>query len=633
MAVYIIELTEVKSHFRVSLMHRLKSGQKTLFDVDAWLPDVKLSRLQSSWAGSFQEHVLPLLMEMEPRFARFYSPDHGAPNKPVAVVLGLLILKEMFDLSDAEVVARFEFDMQWHYALDTPPAEAHACTKTLYNFRQNLLTDGHAKKLVEVLVDKIIERWAIDTTRHRIDSTQIVSNMKVLSRLGLFVTTIEQFLARLARKDRDMGRAAAGGFVAALPKRFHENYLDRRGYFADAKSSVARRRLGRCAGDLWYLIDRFRGNKDVAKLQAYKRMVRLFDEQCTIGDRACDEEGAPAVCLTEPPEAPTDDSAAAANDDETPRADAAREETPGAKAEHDEPLRAKRQDNEPPRTEAHGDEPAAVVAVKDAKEIAGDSLQNPSDPGATFSGHKGVGYQTQIAETCHADNPFQVIDYVEVEGAHVSDQHAPRRIHENLAARGHRPEESFVDSGYVSGENIIEAQRQGIDLKGPVTGKKPDPEKLTLADFECNGQRTEIQRCPAGHAPIKQKPSRTDGATNAYFDRAICDECPRAKRCPTRATRTTRVLRFTPAEVATGQRRRQQQADTFWKDYAIRSGVEATMGHLKNDRGMRRLRVRGSPAVTLSVTFKTLAENFSRMIKHALAAHQQPPQAPQTARA
>ena len=28
-----------------------------------------------------------------------------------------------------------------------------------------------------------------------------------------------------------------------------------------------------------------------------------------------------------------------------------------------------------------------------------DSLQNPSDPDATYSGHKGQGYQVQIMET------------------------------------------------------------------------------------------------------------------------------------------------------------------------------------------------------------------------------------------
>jgi len=39
------------------------------------------------------------------------------------------------------------------------------------------------------------------------------------------------------------------------------------------------------------------------------------------------------------------------------------------------------------------------VKLKKPKEIPSDSLQNPSDPDATYSGHKGQGYQVQIMET------------------------------------------------------------------------------------------------------------------------------------------------------------------------------------------------------------------------------------------
>ena len=46
---------------------------------------------------------------------------------------------------------------------------------------------------------------------------------------------------------------------------------------------------------------------------------------------------------------------------------------------------------------------------------------------------------------------------------------------------------------------------------------------------------------------------------------------------------------------------------------------------------MARLRVRGSPAVTLSVTFKVLAENISRLMKHALEPVKKFPDAPQPA--
>ncbi len=39
------------------------------------------------------------------------------------------------------------------------------------------------------------------------------------------------------------------------------------------------------------------------------------------------------------------------------------------------------------------------VEIKNPKEISSDSLQNPSDPDATYSSHKGQGYQIQVMET------------------------------------------------------------------------------------------------------------------------------------------------------------------------------------------------------------------------------------------
>ena len=47
------------------------------------------------------------------------------------------------------------------------------------------------------------------------------------------------------------------------------------------------------------------------------------------------------------------------------------------------------------------------ICVKN--KTGGDVMQNPSDPGATYDGHKGPGYQAQLSETCHPDNDVQLV--------------------------------------------------------------------------------------------------------------------------------------------------------------------------------------------------------------------------------
>jgi hypothetical protein len=71
------------------------------------------------------------------------------------------------------------------------------------------------------------------------------------------------------------------------------------------------------------------------------------------------------------------------------------------------------------------------VMVKEPKQIPSDSLQNPSDPDAAYSGHKGQGYQVQIMETYTdtADEDrkaktLNLITHVQVEPAHKSDAKA-----------------------------------------------------------------------------------------------------------------------------------------------------------------------------------------------------------------
>ena len=537
-------------------MFTRKSPQKTLLDAEFLLPESKRRRLEASWSAAFREEILPILIEIEPEFARFYHASQGAPNKSVAVMLGLNILQDVFDFSDGETVEAFDFNVLWHYALETPPDRAHVCVKTLYNFRQFLNDDGMAQRVFEQATDRFIKKWNVRTSIHRLDSTHVLSNMARLSRVGLFVRTIEMFLKRLKRKRPDA--------FEALPARLRERYLDRSGYFADVKGSNAQRRLKECAEDIWLLIERFRDSKSVVRLKAYKILARLFDEQCVV-------------------EAPEEGQA--------------------------------------PR-----------VVVKAPKEIASDSLQHPSDPDATYSGHKGKGYQAQIAETCHADNDLQLIDYVETEGAHESDQNAAGRVHENLIERGLDPKVTFADAGYIRGRNILEAESQGVDLQGPAAlGKKPQEEKAPLSDFEFNAERTRVEKCPAGHESIEHKDSKDGITVNAYFDKQVCENCARKTTCPAEPLIGKSVLRFTAAAVAVAQRRVEQETPEFKTAYKIRSGIEATNSQLKNQRGMHRLRVRGSPAVALRVTFKSLAENCSRVVNYVLKEARKTQIAPVTA--
>ena len=70
----------------------------------------------------------------------------GRPSKDLHVVIGVLLLQQLHDLSDAETVEALAFNMAWHYALDVrSEADSYFCEKTLRNYRR-LFCQWRSKK-------------------------------------------------------------------------------------------------------------------------------------------------------------------------------------------------------------------------------------------------------------------------------------------------------------------------------------------------------------------------------------------------------------------------------------------------------------------------------------------------------
>ena len=130
---------------------------------------------------------------------------------------------------------------------------------------------GHTR-LFEGTTARLIEAAGLRTGRQRLDSTHIVSNIKLLTRLGLFVDTMTTFLKEL-RKEHPR-------ICAQVSEELLGRYLDREGYFADARSSEAKRRLSEAAVDAYWLVERFGDHRRVAAMESFGLLRRLYEEQC-----------------------------------------------------------------------------------------------------------------------------------------------------------------------------------------------------------------------------------------------------------------------------------------------------------------------------------------------------------------
>jgi hypothetical protein len=528
----------------------------------------KAKLLQRSWAEVFRNEALPLIEEE--RFAHMYCPDNGRPNRAVQTVFGVHILKEMFNLTDQEALEQLEFNLLWHHALRLDMEESHLPQKTLHNFRIRLMQhDGGQVAFCET-TDRIIEALGLRTGKQRLDSTHIMSNIAMLTRLGLFCETIRLFLRAVARENPKLGEGVAQGLA--------QRYLKEDGEatsYEDVRSGEGRRRLAVCARDLYRLVDRFRGTA-VAKMEEYRLLERLLQEQCHVG---------------------------------------------------------KHRDGRPEADDDDAGEGKVPIALKKPKEVRPDSLQSPHDPDATYSGHKGKGYEVQVSETCDEENATQIITHVEVTPSSGSDAEVTVPVIESLSDRVIAPEELYSDTTYGSGRNAFEAERRGTELVSPVGGTVPketetseEPVRLTAADFQIDVTANKPTVCPAGHQALAEyededAPERME----VTFARETCEPCPLRPQCPVRwrrhpelaggrSLRGAYVLSTDLVKVNIERRRRAEANGEWHKRYAVRAGIEGTNSELKRRHGLGRLRVRGGRRVRLAVYLKGLACNIKRMI-------------------
>src|SRR5262249_5646356 len=149
-----------------------------------------------SWAGVFRQHLQPHLPVEA--LAACFTKTGGRPRKDSSLMLGILILQQLHDLTDAETVEAVAFNRMWHYALDlSPHTKLYICERPLRNYRRVVREHDLAPLLFQQLTDVLLQHCVVDTSRQRIDSTTVRSAVRTLTRLGIVVETVSKFLREL----------------------------------------------------------------------------------------------------------------------------------------------------------------------------------------------------------------------------------------------------------------------------------------------------------------------------------------------------------------------------------------------------------------------------------------------------
>lgn len=200
---------------------RQNQSQQVTFSDDWWgLTDREKKVLERSWAKTFAEDIFPNINE-EP-FNVLYSDKASRPNTPVNIIIGALIIKELFGISDDEIVENLMLDSRYQYALHTTSYEEQPLSdKSLSRFRVRCYDyeSTHGVDLyhecIESLSGSIAKMMKIDGRIRRMDSTMIEANIRRLSRMELIYISIAKLVKHLDKTGAGFDHERYGHYLEA----------------------------------------------------------------------------------------------------------------------------------------------------------------------------------------------------------------------------------------------------------------------------------------------------------------------------------------------------------------------------------------------------------------------------------
>lgn len=512
-----------------------ESQQLTLEDSFLNLDERTKKFVIKSWAKDFSEIIFPAINEN--RFSVLYSNNAASrPNNPVNAVIGSLILKELFNLTEDELLASILCDVRFQYALHTTSFKDQPFSdRTFSRFRERLylynLETGRdlLHEEMEAMADEFIKYLDINPSVKRMDSLMVSSSCKKMSRLEILYTCVSNMVKAVYKTGeyqnlRDM-----------------EHYLDE----DDKNDTIYHRKNEEISGRLQAVID------DAATL------IRELGE---------------------------------------------------AYFELPEYQLLRRVLTEQAETTAEG-----KLIPTDKKNILPSSLQNPSDPDATYrskAGKDNKGYVGNLVET--VDEKGSIITNYDYEVNSHSDSNFCKETIEKLGKQ-EEPTTLITDGAYGSLENVELAAENNINLiTTALIGKTPE---IILSEFELDEATHEVIKCPLGNAPYKTSYYEKSELYRASFNKKICEHCPLREQCGAKIQKKSAYVLITAKTIQRASYLKKLSSEDYIALQKKRNGVEGLPSVLRRRYHVDTMPVRGLVRSKIWFSFKIGAINVKRVLK------------------
>ena len=522
--------------------------QLSLYDSFDDMPKYLQDYLRNSWAHTFQEIIFPAINEE--RFSVLYSDKGSRPNTPVNIIIGSLVIKELFDLTDERLIANIHLSMEFQYALRLTSEKRPPISKnTFCNFRERVRDHYEEtgidliQKEVEALADIIVEHLEIEGNKARIDSFMVSSSARELSRIELVYSVNANFIKMLSKSFEEL-------IFESMEVYLEESHRN----------------------DVIY---RTKNDETKSKLE------NLLEDAKVLYDKAVS--------------------------------------TGGKVMETEEFLLLKRMLGE----QTKDDDDFDNIDPKDGKNLKSDTLQNPSDPDATYRKkyEANIGYTANVVEFFDDDN--SVIKSYDFKPNIYPDQSFSAdtldKLTDDPTVNGdpENPFKLFMDGAYYTYQLGKKALKHGIKyMPGELTGKKPAADKMDYYEnFDLDSKQKKILNCANGVEPEYQKKDQNENSFYAVFPKESCAGCKKQRQCRIKSNKKHNSVRFTEQRYETGRLRKTMGEKEYIKECNQRAGVEGIPSVFRRKYNVDHMPVRGELCQKIWFGFKVAAVNFKKLVK------------------
>jgi hypothetical protein len=255
----------------------------------------------------------------------------------------------------------------------------------------------------------------------------------------------------------------------------------------------------------------------------------------------------------------------------------------------------------------------ARIQLKDPQDIPANSLQNPSDPDATYrtkAGKKHTGYVGNLVETI--DERGSVITQYDYKPNTYADHSFCIDVIDELGEQSEKVT-LIADGAYSGMDNVELAQNNGIELiTTALTGPAPSD---IHSGFVIDREKHVVVQCPAGYEPeyFNHNPKRDD--YRITFKKEYCENCKNRDKCKVKLQKRNAVVKISQNMIDRAKYLKHYASPEYERLKRKRNGVEGLPSILRRKYRVDNIPVRGLLRSKLWFSFKIGAINVKKLLK------------------